>query len=94
MKKETVRANVNKLYRTKIIFLKIHILLVGQLLKGQEARQNIHCLKAAYVIGEQFIPTILKEEIIFTQTRCKDSIKNCMKSINPIKAVKHQRRPL
>lgn len=74
--------------------MKIKVLLVRQLLKGQEARQNIHCLKPVYVLEEQFTPTTLKGEIICSQTQCKDPNKNCMKSINPIKTVKHQRRPL
>lgn len=44
------------------------------------------------MVTERFTLATLKEDIIIPKTKYKDTTKSCVKFINPIKEVKHQRR--
>lgn len=49
--------------------------LLGQILKGQEARQNNHHLETGYMTVEQLTPTTVKEDIIITKQGAKILLK-------------------
>lgn len=89
MNQENVIGSVNKLHTETNKILENPSLIVEQLLKGWEVRENIHLLNLLYMVVEQFTLSTLKEEIIITKIRGKN-IKIFVKFTNVRKEVKHR----